>query len=174
MDLREVRDAGFAEERRRHVELLAARDPECWSWPSSLDWNDVADFCGGPIEGLLERFEAEEAHALYIALAAWHRDRCAVCGYRDPRLVRDHDHETGMIRGLLCRSCNGLEPHDDGLFEKYRSQPPAQILGIRLRYYSRAHGWVEPRILLRRQLDNHPAYALASRLAARLQPDATE
>lgn len=30
---------------------------------------------------------------------------CEVCGSTD-RLAVDHDHETGRIRGRLCRSCN--------------------------------------------------------------------
>src|SRR6266487_2161275 len=30
---------------------------------------------------------------------------CSICGSAT-RLVRDHDHETGMIRGIVCNSCN--------------------------------------------------------------------
>jgi hypothetical protein len=33
---------------------------------------------------------------------------CAICGTHnaDERLVIDHDHKTGYVRGLLCNSCN--------------------------------------------------------------------
>lgn len=34
--------------------------------------------------------------------------RCGMCGEVD-QMVEDHDHNTGLIRGLLCRSCNTLE-----------------------------------------------------------------
>ncbi|HVK25198.1 MAG TPA: endonuclease VII domain-containing protein [Actinokineospora sp.] len=43
--------------------------------------------------------------------------RCAICGQHEDQLPRglfvDHDHGTGLVRGLLCHSCNaGI-----GLFE---------------------------------------------------------
>jgi hypothetical protein len=148
--LREIRDAGFTELERRRVERLDARTPDCWSWPV-VELNDRGD-----------------EWALLMMFRDWHFGRCAVCSYRAPRLVEDHDHDSGLVRGLLCPSCNGLEPYDDGLFGKYRERSPAQILGVRLRYSNPFHGWAQPRDTIPRQLDNHPAYRLAAKLAARL------
>lgn len=151
--LRVIRDAGFVELERRHVQRLDARDPDCWSWDTRTP---------------------ESQGDARSRLRAWHGGRCAVCGYRDVRLVEDHDHETGLIRGLLCRSCNGREPHDDGPFRKYRERPPAQILGIHLRYWDPFHGWAQPRAIASKQLDNHPAYGLAAKLAGRMQGESGE
>ena len=51
---------------------------------------------------------------------------CAICNMHQSeftkRLAVDHDHETGMVRGLLCFKCNtGLGVYENGKegFEKY-------------------------------------------------------
>lgn len=151
VDLREIRDAGFTKEERRRNERLGAREPACWSW-APVTPKDAED------------------RTLTATLHAWHAGHCAVCGLPGGRLVKDHDHDTGLVRGFLCRSCNGQEPHDDGLFRKYRERPPAKILGVELRYFDPFNGWAQPN-RRRRQLDDHPAYVLAPALAARLQPE---
>ena len=41
---------------------------------------------------------------------------CVICGLppKDDKLVVDHDHETGIIRGIICRRCNlGLGHFND-------------------------------------------------------------
>lgn len=71
-------------------------------------------------------------------LVTFQRGMCAVCGvdlevgrWKRRRWVLDHDHATGLVRGVLCRSCNGLEAHStDAAFEAYRSEPPAAALGL--------------------------------------------
>ena len=41
----------------------------------------------------------------YVAMLEKQEYRCAICN-RMERLVVDHDHETGAVRGLLCNICN--------------------------------------------------------------------
>lgn len=44
----------------------------------------------------------------YWQLFAEQEGRCAICR-REPdwkRLAVDHDHQTGLVRGLLCHQCN--------------------------------------------------------------------
>jgi hypothetical protein len=40
----------------------------------------------------------------YQAMRQRQLDRCAICG--NVADVIDHDHKTGLVRGLLCRPCN--------------------------------------------------------------------
>src|SRR3989304_7530791 len=41
--------------------------------------------------------------------------RCEICSKETSRLVRDHDHKNGHLRGWLCDRCNRYL----GYFEKY-------------------------------------------------------
>lgn len=41
-------------------------------------------------------------HSMWVA----QRGCCAICGVRHERLVVDHDHRSGVVRGLLCVGCN--------------------------------------------------------------------
>lgn len=50
--------------------------------------------------------------AEYMQLLEKQNYRCAVCGTANPSSGKnnyfdvDHDHNTGIVRGLLCRNCN--------------------------------------------------------------------
>lgn len=113
-------------------------EPACWSWPVPGDLDKftraaVADHSPDAAAVLLRSDEARGS----TALNAWHAGRCAICGRVDGgELVTDHDHDTGLIRGLLCRSCNTREGlNAAGSFAAYRERHPAAILGVRARYY---------------------------------------
>lgn len=50
-------------------------------------------------------------HKQFVEMRKAQGDRCAICGGRVPRVslwVLDHCHETGLVRGVLCRPCNAL------------------------------------------------------------------
>jgi hypothetical protein len=96
--------------------------PACHTWPVQETLLNAAGSveCGTQATGLL---------------ADWQQGRCAICGLvPDGRLVRDHDHETGRLRGLLCSSDNTREALGGGVFVLYRARPPAVILGLNVRY----------------------------------------
>lgn len=74
-----------------------------------------------------------------------HEGRCGACR-RGPDKVLDHDHRTGLVRGLLCKRCNsmpvssivhknhwrvrGLVP----VIALYCQYPPAAVMGVCIDY----------------------------------------
>lgn len=52
---------------------------------------------------------SDVARQKYVAFLYVKQDaRCAICSAEFPHseLLVDHDHGTGLVRGLLCRNCN--------------------------------------------------------------------
>ena len=71
----------------------------------------------------------------YANLYQKQRCHCAICQRatgKSKRLAVDHDHKTGLIRGLLCGPCNqmlALARSDPSFFRRavnYLLHPPAQ------------------------------------------------
>jgi hypothetical protein len=70
------------------------------------------------------------------ALIKMQDGRCAICP-STAKLIVDHDHETGLVRGLLCRRCNQWEGQSRSLLfsvdypdvAAYLAAPPAAGLG---------------------------------------------
>ena len=65
----------------------------------------------------------------------WQAGRCGICGgHQDSgnrKHALDHDHDTGLVRGLLCTGCNLQEGLSDQIvFHRWRSgMNPCAIFG---------------------------------------------
>lgn len=122
---------------------LRNRDPACWSW-EVIDTDDLYEFGDG---------------------------KCGICGTARGVLVMDHDHDTGLNRGILCRSCNLREGHapiePPSIWTRYRLHNPATILGIEDRYCHPIYGDDIGNIARRANYDirSSPAYGVAARFA---------
>lgn len=76
------------------------------------------------------------------ALRRWQAGACAMCSVRPERLLVDHCHRSGLVRGLLCTSCNTAEGLQSApSFVAYRSRPPAALLGLEEQYGSAWDGF---------------------------------
>jgi hypothetical protein len=118
--------------------------PACWEWDHPLP-DLPAPTIDPNLPPALRRIE-EQAAAIMAGirtpedtarerLQLWHRGLCAVCGGRASRLLEDHDHRTGLTRGYLCGTCNvGEGVSRSPVFSLYRWRPPADLLGLTIRY----------------------------------------
>lgn len=103
----------------------ARKAPVCWSW-------DISQ------EALAAAYRARTTEDAFNVLMEWQLGRCAICGVHDQEICLDHDHETDLIRGILCSSCNLQEGRVDyRAIVKYRHINPAYLLDMRIRYRGR-------------------------------------
>jgi hypothetical protein len=111
--------------------------PACWEWSVTETHRTQAAALAGD--------DFPEAREL---LMAWQNGRCALCGYRRDRLIADHCHQTALVRGMLCQSCNVIEGRagrqgPNTRIQGYRSKHPAFLLGLRVIYHN-LHGPAVP------------------------------
>lgn len=112
--------AAEAAEQEAHQEV-DGMIPGCWSWEV-------------PANPALRDPDPDTAGLAMIE--EWQAGRCGICSSKG-RLVTDHDHSTGLIRGLLCYRCNITEAFRTvGPYRRYRERPPAAILGVQARYWN--------------------------------------
>ena len=110
---RRGRDQTAARDRRRRqaLERLLASPVQEWRRPG------FGDLDAASVRWVMTR-----------ALTRYQDGRCAICQRGEP-LVVDHDHDSGLVRGALCRGCNGeegrAESRDDPRFVAYRTCAPA-------------------------------------------------
>jgi hypothetical protein len=57
-------------------------------------------------EKVWRRHKIDITYEEYERLLEKQQSVCAICLGEDKQLVVDHDHSTGLVRGLLCRNCN--------------------------------------------------------------------
>lgn len=108
--------ADRAEAEQRVRTYYEAEEPACWSWTLP--------------------HAAAGANPWY-QLVDWQAERCAVCGGRVGRMVLDHDHDTGLVRGWLCAGCNISEgSSSSAVFVRYRARHPTALLGVAIPYRS--------------------------------------
>lgn len=138
-------------------EFFQARPVACGSWP-------VTDTDRERARAASECSDPEEADRLGLALLSdWQDGRCAICGGRDNRVI-DHDHATGLVRGLLCPSCNTREgfARAGDAYDRYGAQNPAATLGLSIRYWNPFGGYAKPMETASTPIDEaHPVFVLA-------------
>jgi hypothetical protein len=68
----------------------------------------------------------------------WHMNECAMCGAAHGDTVVDHDHDTHLTRGMLCRSCNVREGRSGHpVWQLWRAGlNPARMFGWEETYWS--------------------------------------
>lgn len=124
------RRAQGAHARRR--ERQERENDVAWGIETGPDNWDSAGF-----HGFLASMSVERARWIMVRLLVHVQcERCAVCQHQYRKLVLDHDHATGLVRGALCNGCNGAEgwtvearPELVEPLRKYRANPPATRFG---------------------------------------------
>ncbi|MFJ3094637.1 endonuclease domain-containing protein [Streptomyces hydrogenans] len=144
----------------RRTRFFVTASPACWSWeiPADMATSQPSIPAVGKGDEFISERTAEMLRRAYedpearqsALLNEWQAGRCAICEDSGSELVTDHDHATGLVRGMLCRSCNTREgfsyaPGRQSVFAAYRERPPVALLGFTIRYFDPFTGeYAEP------------------------------
>lgn len=85
---------------RRKYREIVAHDPERRreQWRRAAAKRDTRAYW--------RKFRYGITEADYQAMVERQEGKCAICFTEEKKLHIDHDHNTGIIRGLLCSNCN--------------------------------------------------------------------
>lgn len=138
--------------RRKRSKTMQALAPTGTAWCAGCQsYRDDEDFAGSATK--CRACASAVQHAAMVAktygleagdydrLLALQGGRCAICRARPKtkRLAVDHDHKTGVVRGLLCSRCN-----HDLMGSAWDSMAMATALWHYMNTPPAAGGWVTP------------------------------
>jgi hypothetical protein len=100
---------GPCAEEHRKAWLAATRDKRCEAQRRWEEKNPEKVRDNSRRQALRRKYGITEED--YRRMLASQGGVCAVCGLARPRMVVDHDHRTGKVRGILCHNCNLIIGH---------------------------------------------------------------
>jgi len=107
------RESGYAYENARRARHRAAGNCIAHGLPRACGWK----YCLLCLDLWMRREYGIDA-GRYVSMLAHQKARCATCEATS-KLRLDHDHRTGIVRGILCNRCNILvgymETSGDGI-----------------------------------------------------------
>lgn len=90
------------------------------------------------------RLKQKDILPVKLRIAAEHGHKCGICGIPlqaiNPKdWCLDHDHNTGQIRDVLCRNCNGIEGKVYNLMNRAKRKMSVFEWGVALLRYWKRH-----------------------------------
>ena len=93
------------ERRCSQCEVVKPLDDFWTAWDNRYSYRRTRSYCKECGKKYNDQVKYKLSPADKQRLYEQQEGRCAICG-KDGRLVVDHNHSTGEVRGLLCSQCN--------------------------------------------------------------------